>query len=533
MPPKAPKLLKRPSAGLVDGKPPEQIKGRAGAAEAKAAATMTKEEWSKLQVGQKPKWPQPAYMIENREAQRSLTSYMDQTYEVVTRWMAKTRISYRPHAKAPGTKSHIRYEKYSKAKTVGEALELGSWPGDWCWDYERGFIKVLGPVRDEPLDPVTVEDEKELTEVDKAIYGWYVRELAKKYGFNVKDLYAEKNSGESAIILAHRLHAQRLAKAALSSAKSSGRRITDDEITQCLEAWGYARNPNRTNVFPDGRQWVWSDTLGLIRDRLGSIHVQKATTKYPEFTELIVKWLTDRLPKEVKHFKFTSLNLNKDYAAKLHRDGNNFGPSMIAAFGKFEGGELNYWSEDNKQSKLEKLPDKPTEKFQIGSGLALFNGNSAHSVSDFKGHRYSIVYFTASCHPSIHPEDATVLKDLGMPYPTPDEEEYALVREPRGYTSQGRPASAKSSTAMQPASYFWSRALLEKQAFTGRKLAPKALKDWEEQCTKLSKSVFALRRPKDGPEEKSENAKASGQKRPGADTLARATKKIRVAKAGA
>merc|ERR1712187_714428 len=99
------------------------------------------------------------------------------------------------------------------------------------------------------------------------------------------------------------------------------------------------------------------------------------TTKYPEFTELIVKWLMDRLPKETKEFRFTSLNLNKNYAARLHRDGNNFGPSMIAAFGKFEGGELNYWSEDDKQKKLEALPAESTEKYEIGSGLALFKGN--------------------------------------------------------------------------------------------------------------------------------------------------------------
>ena len=28
--------------------------------------------------------------------------------EIVTRWTSKTRIEYRPHAKAPGSKSHIR-----------------------------------------------------------------------------------------------------------------------------------------------------------------------------------------------------------------------------------------------------------------------------------------------------------------------------------------------------------------------------------------------------------------------------------------
>merc|ERR1719240_1024079 len=86
-------------------------------------------------------------------------SYRDQTYEIVTRWMTKTKIQLRPHAKAPGSKSHVRYEKYSKAKTVGEMLALGCYPMDWCFDYEHGFIKVLGPVREEAIDPSKVQDE--------------------------------------------------------------------------------------------------------------------------------------------------------------------------------------------------------------------------------------------------------------------------------------------------------------------------------------------------------------------------------------
>eukprot|EP00971_Amphidinium_carterae_P153560 3044447-Amphidinium_carterae.1 len=52
-----------------------------------------------------------------------------------------------------GSKSHLRYESYSVAKTVGEALALHCYPADWCWDYERGFLKVVGGhIRDEPVD---------------------------------------------------------------------------------------------------------------------------------------------------------------------------------------------------------------------------------------------------------------------------------------------------------------------------------------------------------------------------------------------
>jgi hypothetical protein len=228
---------------------------------------------------------------------------------------------------------------------------------------------------------------------------------------------------------------------------------------------------------------------------LGSIHITKATTRYPEFVEIITKWLTDRLPDEFKDFKFTSLNLNKNYAAKLHRDGNNFGPSMIAAFGEFTGGELNYWPDDDRQLKLESLKPKSAEKFQIGNGLALFNGNSAHSVNDFEGHRFSVVYFTAGCHAKLVPEDVAILEELGMRYPPADAYEYTLIRKPMGYDSKGVPAAKpKGDDAKKPSCGYWSRATLEKPKFKGKKMAAKELQAWKGRCLKLSQKAFVLRR---------------------------------------
>ncbi|CAE7389076.1 unnamed protein product, partial [Symbiodinium necroappetens] len=142
-------------------------------------------------------WPKPDYMQEKIEAKAvrdgGQGAYRDRTYEIVTRWTQHTKIEYRPHAKAPGSKSHIRYEKYSKAKTVGQALKLGSYPIDWCFDYEHGFIKVVGGnIRDEPIDKSMVDDDSQLTAVDKAIMNWYMRELAKRCGLRVADLRIER-----------------------------------------------------------------------------------------------------------------------------------------------------------------------------------------------------------------------------------------------------------------------------------------------------------------------------------------------------
>jgi len=176
---------------------------------------MTKEKWAEFQTEKyKKAWPKPLYMQEaQKKGEKQVYvrdggegAYKDKTYEIITRWTAKTKIAYRPHAKAPGSKSHIRYEKYAKAKTVGEALALGSYPIDWCYDYEHGFIKVLGgQVRDEPIDPTEVEDLRTLTDVDNCLLQWYRRELAKKYGLNLQDL--KEMTGEPMMLRAHRLHA--------------------------------------------------------------------------------------------------------------------------------------------------------------------------------------------------------------------------------------------------------------------------------------------------------------------------------------
>merc|ERR1719422_1692691 len=168
---------------------------------------------------------------------------------------------------------------------------------------------------------------------------------------------------------------------------------------------------------------------------------------------------------------------------------------MIAAFGKFAGGELNYWSEDNKSRKLDELPIKPTEKFQLGVGLALFNGNSAHSVNHFEGQRFSVVYFTNGSHASLDPEDVSILKELGMPYPATDIDEFKLLRRPQGYTAQGLPVAAKNNESKLPAACYWTRDELEKKSFRENRWTPKALQEWEDKCTKLTQKSFVLRRP--------------------------------------
>jgi hypothetical protein len=420
---------------------------------------MTKETYDKLQKGMAEKWPLPDYM----NGVKGGTNYTSETFARVTRWTKDTKIQYRPHAKAPGSKSHIRYEKYSKARTVGEALKLGSYPADWCWDYERGFIRVLGGhIREEPLNTGKCK-ESEISDVDRAIHTWYKRELARKLGLPVAELAVNQGSGESLDDRASRLLAQKGAKEILEAADKAGRIVTDEEMLATLRRWSFAKNPFRQNVMKKGQTWVYSDTLGLLRDRMGDLHLSPPTRKYPQVAELFSRWLTDRLPTTAaKNFTFTSMNVNCNYAAAQHRDAGNFGSSFIAGFGEFTGGELCYFPEDpGVPTRMENAGLTKAKKLSvdINKNLFMFNGNCAHYVEPFEGDRYSIVWFTLGCHPLTSAEDKERLKGIGMSSPAPNCEEYPVLRVPANQRKEGTTAQQKK----RPTHLSWAKKALKRK----------------------------------------------------------------------
>lgn len=99
--------------------------------------------------------------------------YKESTYDTVLMWTAETLVEYKPNAKKLTTKSGVRYEKYSKAKTVAEALELGSIKEDLLHDYEAGILKVIGgPMREKILDPDSYRalyESGQITDVDTCL----------------------------------------------------------------------------------------------------------------------------------------------------------------------------------------------------------------------------------------------------------------------------------------------------------------------------------------------------------------------------
>lgn len=381
-------------------------------------------------------------------------TYKTETYNEVLCWTADTRIRYVANPKRG--KSFIRYAKYEKAKTVGEALDQGSYPQDLLFDFEHGYISVLnGPRRKKPLLPKDETDswtrtDRTLAKMHQQWLTWTKTfDLAEKLGVDRSQLTSDKGCAESTEMRCGRLQANEMAKLIFADVKDTGRKVSDRDVLAVLRLWAFKPNETRQNVMKDGVNFVFSDTLGLLAGYDGSVCVTCSTTLYPVVSQLLCRWLEDSLPADMRHkFGCTSINVNSGYAAKIHRDANNVGPSMIKAFGKFTGGELNYWAEDNKAAHVESVVKENKDTINIQKNLLLFDGNRAHSVEDFEGERFSLVFFTTRQYQKSSKEVRKCLENCGFTFPSDKILSYYtdLLSPPLGY---GPKAAAPSSRGGQ------------------------------------------------------------------------------------
>jgi len=212
-------------------------------------------------------------------------------------------------------------------------------------------------------------------------------------------------------------------------------------------------------VIPEGQDYVFSDTLGLIRARDGRYMEKEATREFPDVTRLCCRWIQDHRPAQyTEDFPFTSINVNFNYAARRHRDGNNYGPSMIRAFGKFSGGQLGYFPNDDHSVELDKLPLEDRVEVDLGKGLAQFNGNCAHEVANFEGERYSLVWFTIGKYWKTPDDVKSYLINCGMQWPTEESMNNAigLLHPPAGYGSTSQATLGTEGAPQKPPILHWS-----------------------------------------------------------------------------
>lgn len=360
------------------------------------------------------------------EEKPSGTKYKQETFQYISRWTEATKVKYGPNPKTKGSKSHPRYEKYMKAKNVGEAIRLGAYPVDLLWDFERGFYKVdeNDPnIREEPLDLMRAQVEKvPLTKTDFMLGRWFVKELCRKVGVSQLELSKGANSLETTIMRGQRMLADQHAKLILDSANKEKRIISNDDILSVLRKWSYYKNPYRMNVMSTGETWVNSDTVGVSCTRDGDVKCNPSAKRYPNVMKVMTKYMRDRQPAELGcPFHFTSINMNFGYGAVRHRDSNNLGLSMLAGFGDFTGGELQYFPDDDgsvPKTELQKLNEKDSISVDMKKNMLLFDGCRTHAVKKFKGERYSLVWFSASQYHKVRPDDLKKLKELGFVMPT-------------------------------------------------------------------------------------------------------------------
>jgi len=203
---------------------------------------------------------------------------------------------------------------------------------------------------------------------------------------------ANQMGGFSAETHANRMEAQIMAKLILEYAEHRNKPVSDADVLEVLRLWFFSEGITQEGATREDM----GCTLGLLSSHGGSVTVSAATKHYPAVPNLLCRWLRDHMPQDLQgSVSFTSVNIKSGTATAFHCDGNGEGPSVIAAFGRFTGGELVVWPK-NEQAKatLEKVRDEEQVTFDLRHNSILFDGNGRRSLKDFEGERFIIEYFS-------------------------------------------------------------------------------------------------------------------------------------------
>mmetsp|Transcript_60780 Transcript_60780/g.113643 ORF Transcript_60780/g.113643 Transcript_60780/m.113643 type:complete len:445 (-) Transcript_60780:309-1643(-) len=394
--------------------------------------------------------------VPNRSVRGEGCKFPLEIYQKIASCKPGTLIKYVPNPKTKNSKSYARYQKYEKSKTIGESLKNGSKVADLLWEHQRGYLQLLGGERSEKAEIAAIGQKA----YDKAVYTLNAFNGPRGVAFDVRDERAAKQHRldeqwrteklQKCVRVAEELNlvpetVQQLEKLHIPEDRDlrferrvcdawcqrqmlkldkEKRKATNKDVDEALSLWGFGQNAGRLNVLQKGQKYAYSDTLGCIRRLSRGIGVTEVTKRYPNFGRLLTRWLRDNEPEEVKgKFVCSAINLNANYGAVRHRDGNNEGPSVIRAFGKFKGGSLKYWPKDKKtkarRPSVETLKEKDCKTINIFKRTLVFDGTRSHEVEPFEGTRYSIVFFTCMGYGKCSKAETEAMKKWGFPWPTP------------------------------------------------------------------------------------------------------------------
>eukprot|EP00928_Gymnodinium_smaydae_P032155 TRINITY_DN23361_c0_g2_i1.p1 TRINITY_DN23361_c0_g2~~TRINITY_DN23361_c0_g2_i1.p1 ORF type:complete len:601 (-),score=124.85 TRINITY_DN23361_c0_g2_i1:158-1870(-) len=248
-------------------------------------------------------------------------------------------------------------------------------------------------------------------------------------------------------------HRRRVVACEIAREKLKKAKVVTSDVLDVLRKWPFLPNAARRNVLPEGKDWVFSDTFGLILSRTSAGCVESSlASQYPEMIQLFSRWLKDSPPKGYdRAFPFTSVNVNFDYAARAHRDARNAGPSMLRALGRFTGGRLEYYPDDDGSLPPGELPEAGRKRFDAAAAFRLFDGNRTHAVEPFEGERFSVVFYTSGGFERTQSGVKRALVNAGVTWPTQAALAYfrKQLPPPRGFKGY---SSASSASSSQPGS---------------------------------------------------------------------------------
>lgn len=198
--------------------------------------------------------------------------------------------------------------------------------------------------------------------------------------------------------------------------------ISAEAVLRALEASHIPWSSTRKNVLPDGEQAVQGMICGLYVFA-AKIGISLATTRRPWLTRLLAQFAQLAHP----GFPFTSIQVNKNYAARPHVDKNNLGDSFIIGLGDYQGGSL--WVQDDAGEAEITLEESVTSMYHYRSGLSYrgvdvdikskwqrFDGNRLHFTWPFMGTRFSLVFFTCDRYSHAAPEIQAALLAAGFAF---------------------------------------------------------------------------------------------------------------------
>merc|ERR1711953_1581784 len=102
-------------------------------------------------------------------------------------------------------------------------------------------------------------------------------------------------NSESAGIQTARVMANEMARRKVAL----GKKITDKDVVDVLQVWGFPENDTRLNVLPEGMKTVHSDTLGVLKMRDGTYRVFDPSTRYEYVTKLLCMWFVGEAHGEI------------------------------------------------------------------------------------------------------------------------------------------------------------------------------------------------------------------------------------------